>query len=268
MSAGVTARTVRKVFGIMDLERLEGRTAIVTGAGQGMGRAVAHALAIRGARVVVNDLSADSAEQTAAELTALGAEAIAVPPNVIDANDVRRMIARAIERFDGVHILVNNAGVLRPTQVTEIEEAEWDMVVDVNLKGTFLCSQAALSPMKAAAWGRIVNFSSTAGKNVSTVGGAHYTAAKAGILGFTRHLAKEVPTDVITDNAVCPGLIDTEMVRDTIDEDRISAYERSFPIPRLGKPQEVAELVAFLASDRAGYITGASLDINGGDLMI
>jgi len=138
----------------------------------------------------------------------------------------------------------------------------------VNLKGTFLCAQAVLPAMKEAGWGRIVNFSSTAGKNVSTVGGAHYTASKAGVLGFTRHLAKEVAPDGITVNAVCPGLIDTEMVRATIDDARTQAYAAGFPISRLGQPQEVADLVAFLASDQASYITGASLDINGGDLMI
>ncbi len=121
--------------------------------------------------------------------------------------------------------------------------------------------------MRAAGWGRIVNFSSTAGKNISTVGGAHYTAAKAGILGFTRRLAKESAEYGITVNSVCPGLIDTEMVRSTIDPERAKAYADSFPISRLGEPFEVAELVAFLASDRASYITGASLDINGGDLM-
>jgi 3-oxoacyl-[acyl-carrier protein] reductase len=165
-------------------------------------------------------------------------------------------------------VLVNNAGVLRPTKVIDISEDEWDWVVAVNLKGTFLCSQAVLPSMRAAGWGRIVNFSSTAGKNISTVGGAHYTSAKAGILGFTRHLAKEEAGYGITVNSVCPGLIDTEMVRNTIDDARADAYAGSFPIARLGEPWEVAELVAFLASDRASYITGASLDINGGDLMI
>jgi len=122
--------------------------------------------------------------------------------------------------------------------------------------------------MRRTGWGRIVNFSSTAGKNISTVGGAHYTSAKAGILGFTRHLAKEEARHGITVNSVCPGLIDTEMVRNTIEDARVEAYAKSFPIQRLGEPREVAELVAFLASDRAAYITGASLDINGGDLMI
>ena len=253
---------------IGELENLEGRTAIVTGAGQGMGAAIAIALARRGATVVVNDVDDERAERTVAELESRGASAISAPGSVIDAGDVQRMVDRAVERFGSVHILVNNAGVLRPTRVADISEDEWDLVVDVNLKGTFLCSQAVLGSMQAAGWGRIVNLSSTAGKNISTVGGAHYTAAKAGILGLTRHLAKEVAADGITVNAVCPGLFGTEMVRATIDDARLDAYAKSFPIPRLGQPEEVAELIAFLASDRAAYITGASLDINGGDLMI
>ncbi|MGA1199498.1 MAG: SDR family oxidoreductase, partial [Candidatus Latescibacterota bacterium] len=170
--------------------------------------------------------------------------------------------------FGTLHILINNAGILYPTKVIDIPEDERDRVIDVNLKGTFLCSQAVLPTLQKNNWGRIVNFSSTAGKNISTVGGAHYTAAKAGILGFTRHLAKEVATHNITVNAVCPGLIDTDMVRNTIAPDRQQAYANSFPISRLGKPEEVADLVAFLCSDKAAYITGASLDINGGDLMI
>lgn len=249
-------------------EDLTGRTALVTGAGQGMGRAVAMALANRGARIVVNDIAADRADETAADLRERGADALAISGSVTDRAGVHAMVAQALERFGSLDILVNNAGVLRPTAVIDIPEEEWDFVVEVNLKGTFLCSQAVLPAMQQAGWGRIVNFSSTAGKNVSTVGGAHYTAAKAGILGFTRHLAKEVAAHGITVNSVCPGLIDTEMVRNTIDDQRIRAYEASFPIPRLGQPEEVAELVAFLASDRATYITGASLDINGGDLMI
>ena len=251
-----------------DNVEFEGKVALVTGAGRGMGRAVAMRLAAGGASVAVNDLDAVAARQVADELAAAEVVAIAVPGDVTRADDVRNMVTKTLDALGAVHILINNAGILRPTPVIDIEEDEWDMVVGVNLKGTYLCSRAALPAMRSAGWGRIVNFSSTAGKNVSTVGGAHYTAAKAGILGFTRHLAKEEAGYGITVNSVCPGLIDTEMVRDTISDERADAYAASFPIQRLGQPEEVAELVAFLASDRAAYITGASLDINGGDLMI
>ena len=246
----------------------QGKVAIVTGAGRGMGRAVVLRLAAAGASVAVNDLRSEDAQRVADELTDSGTKSVAVQGDVTKSSDVRRMVDSTVDTLGAVHILINNAGVLRPTPVIDIEEDEWDFVVGVNLKGTYLCSRAVLPTMRSQGWGRIVNFSSTAGKNVSTVGGAHYTAAKAGILGFTRHLAKEEAAYGITVNSVCPGLIDTEMVRDTISEDRADAYAASFPIQRLGEPEEVAELVAFLASDRASYITGASLDINGGDLMI
>ena len=246
----------------------EGKVAIVTGAGRGMGRAVALRLAAGGASVAINDLRLEDAQRVADELRSSGAKSLAVEGDVTYNGDVRRVVNSTIDAFGAVHILINNAGVLRPTPVIDIEEDEWDFVVGVNLKGTYLCSRAVLPAMRDQGWGRIVNFSSTAGKNVSTVGGAHYTAAKAGILGFTRHLAKEEAGHGITVNSVCPGLIDTEMVRDTISDARADAYAASFPIQRLGQPEEVAELVAFLASDRASYITGASLDINGGDLMI
>ena len=251
-----------------DSAEFAGRVAIVTGAGQGMGRAVSLRLSAGGARLAVNDVRADAAERTASQIVERGGEAMMAPGDVTVSADVSRMVAAVGDRFGAVHVLVNNAGVLRPTAVIDIDEEEWDLVIAVNLKGTYLCSRAVLPAMREAGWGRIVNFSSTAGKNVSTVGGAHYTAAKAGILGFTRHLAKEEAAHGITVNSVCPGLIDTEMVRTTISDDRARAYADSFPISRLGRPEEVAELVAFLASDRAAYITGASLDINGGDLMI
>lgn len=252
----------------IDPKELEGRVAIVTGAGQGMGRAVAERLAAAGASVVVNDVRDDAVEAVAEALRSGGAKTLGIAGDVTVKADVERVAKGAVDRFGAINILVNNAGVLRPTKVIDIPEDEWDWVVAVNLKGTFLCSQAVLPAMRAAGWGRIVNFSSTAGKNISTVGGAHYTSAKAGILGFSRHLAKEEAGHGITVNAVCPGLIDTEMVRNTIDDARADVYASSFPIQRLGEPEEVAELVAFLASDRAAYITGASLDINGGDLMI
>ena len=244
------------------------RVAIVTGAGQGMGRAVAMRLSAEGARVVANDVNEEAAARTAKRIQEAGGEAIAVAGDVTSTGDVANIVDAALDRYGRIDILVNNAGVLRPTKVIDIEEDEWDWVIAVNLKGTYLCSRAVLPAMRKGGWGRIVNFSSTAGKSTSTVGGAHYTAAKAGVLGFTRHLARETAGYGVTVNAVCPGLIDTEMVRGTIPDEQARAYADSFPIQRMGEPSEVAELVAFLASDRAAYITGASLDINGGDLTI
>ena len=252
----------------MEKGSLKGKTAIVTGAGQGMGLAVALKLASLGANLAINDVDSSRADTAVKEVASAGGQAISVITDITCKADVTAMVGKVVEAFGSLHILINNAGILYPTSVAEMPEEEWDRVIKVNLKGTFLCAQAVLPAMKEAGWGRIVNFSSTAGKNVSTVGGAHYTASKAGVLGFTRHLAKEVAPDGITVNAVCPGLIDTEMVRATIDDARTQAYAAGFPISRLGQPQEVADLVAFLASDQASYITGASLDINGGDLMI
>ncbi|MBM3944351.1 MAG: SDR family oxidoreductase [SAR202 cluster bacterium] len=252
----------------IDKSELRGKVAIVTGAGQGMGRACAERLAAAGASIVVNDINLEAAMKVAKALHGSGAQAIAVQGDVVKKADADRMVAEALKKFGGINVLVNNAGVLRPTPVIDIEEEEWDWVIDVNLKGTYICSRAVLPAMRKAKWGRIVNFSSTAGKKHSTVGGAHYTAAKAGILGFTRHLAREEARNGITVNSVCPGLINTEMVTDTVGMKRALEFADTFPINRLGRPDEVAELVAFLASDRAAYITGAALDINGGDLMI
>ena len=253
---------------MIDSTELDEKVAIVTGAGQGMGRAVAERLSAAGASIVINDQNGQAASKTAEMIVEGGGKAIIALGNVTSAADVSCMVDTALSAYGDIHILVNCAGVLRSTAVIDIDEEEWDLVVNVNLKGTYLCGRAVLPSMRQSGWGRIVNFSSTAGKNVSTLGGAHYTASKAGVLGFTRHLAKEEAAYGITVNAVCPGLIDTEMVRSNVGDDRARDYADSFPIQRLGQPGEVAELVAFLTSNRAAYITGASLDINGGDLMI
>ena len=247
---------------------LTGRVALITGAGRGMGRASAERIAADGARVVVNDLDEARAAEVADRLVSEGAEAVGVAADVSDAVDVSRLVDTTSERFGGVDILVNNAGVLRRTGILALDEDEWDLVLDVNLKGTYLCTRAVLPAMKEAGWGRVVNISSSAGRSVSTLGGPHYTTAKAAVLGFTRAVAREMAPFGITLNAVCPGLVNTEMVSEVITGAQVRDYADSFPIGRLAEPEEVAELVAFLASDRAAYITGASLDINGGDLML
>ncbi len=243
-------------------------TALVTGAGGDIGRAVALSLSADGTVVVVADIDDDGAKITAEAIHQVGGEARAAHLDVADSNSVRSLVAEIDRDLTPVTILVNCAGNLRPTPVVDMAEAEWDSIVDVNLKGTFLCSQAVVPGMQRRGWGRIVNMSSTAGKNISTVGGAHYTAAKAGVLGFTRHLASEVAGDGITVNAVCPGLIETQMIHATISQERMEEYAASFPIARLGRPEEVAAVVRFLVSQDAAYITGAAIDINGGDLMI
>ena len=244
------------------------KIALVTGSGRGMGRAIALKLAKEHIPVVINDLDQDLAEETQELIRHSGGICSLRIGDASDENFVGEMVENSKSEYGSVDILVNNAGVLRPTQLVDIPLLEWEFVIKGNLTSTFLCTKKVIPIMKKNHWGRIINFSSTAGKNISTVGGAHYTAAKAGILGLTRHTAKEVAQFGITVNALCPGLINTEMVRDTISDDSVARYAESFPIQRLGNPEEVADLVMFLASENASYITGASMDINGGDLMI
>ena len=242
--------------------KLKGKVAIVTGAAQGMGKAIAEVLVREGAQVMMCDINEEGVSLVAEKIGA-----VCFTVDVSKENEVSSMVESTIKEFGTVDILVNNAGILRPTRIDNITKEEWDLVLNVNLNGVFLCTKAVLGIMKQKKYGRIVNISSSAGRSVSTLGGAHYTASKAAVLGFTRAVAKEVASFGITVNAVCPGLIDTEMVRLECTPERISAYAKSFPISRLGTPEVVAELVLFLVAD-APYITGASIDINGGDLMM
>ncbi|WP_439680952.1 SDR family NAD(P)-dependent oxidoreductase [Embleya sp. MST-111070] len=250
-----------------DGRELAGRVAVVTGGASGMGLATAHALARRAATVAVFDLVAPGREGWAATPAAPVARVRSVGVGVTDGEQVRAAFAALSAEFSRLDILVNAAGTAPPTAFEDIAEAEWNRVLAVNVHGTFLCCQSALPAMRDARWGRIVNFSSTAGKTISTAGGAHYTTAKHGVLGLTRHLAKAYGPAGVTVNAVCPGLIDTPMARGLLPEESLADIVGSFPVPRIGQPWEVAELVAFLASDRAAYITGAAIDINGGDLI-
>ena len=249
----------------MDQDRTAGRVALISGAGQGMGAACARRLAADGSRLVLFDLHQEPLDVLAAELSAAGAEVVAVRGDV---RSPRPGVDAALSSFGRLDILVNAAGILYGGSALDISEDEWDRVLGINLKGAFLISQCAARPMLDQGWGRIVHFSSTAGKTNSTLGGAHYTASKHGVLGIVRSMAIEFAPRGVTVNAVCPGLIDTEMVRSSISPARAAEIAATFPVGRLGDPGEVADLVAFLAGEHSGYITGAALDINGGDLVV
>ena len=242
--------------------------AIVTGGGRGIGRAIAARIAEAGAEVIVADIDSALAKKTAEELREECGESIGIQVDVAQEESIEAMTKTALKEFGRVDILINNAGIIFRTRFQDISLEEWKSTLQVNLTGPFLCTRALLPIMKKNSYGRVVNISSSAGRSVSTLGGAHYTASKAGLLGFTRAVAKEVASFGITINAVCPGLIDTKMVRDTTTKEELEAFKNSFPIQRLGLPGEVGDLVVFLCTEKASYITGATVDINGGDLMI
>jgi NAD(P)-dependent dehydrogenase (short-subunit alcohol dehydrogenase family) len=215
--------------------------------------------------VAINVRDRDRAEAVA---RAIGAAAVAVPGDIAAAGAAEAIVGETLDRFGRIDILINNAALPMTTRFADISADEWRRVLEVNLTAPFLLIQAALPAMKRQEYGRVVNISSTAGRMVSTLGGAHYTASKTGLLGLTRAAAKELGRYGITVNAVCPGMIDTELTRDSATTEQLDALARSYPIPRLGTAREVADLICFIASEQAGYITGASLDINGGDLMM
>ena len=201
-------------------------------------------------------------------MQSLGDRALAVSGDITEAGVPETIVRRTLDRFGRVDILVNNAAYARSTRFAELSTEEWREALEVNMTAPFLLMKAVLPAMKEQHYGRIVNISSVAGRMVSTLGGPHYTASKAGMLGLTRAAASELGKFGITVNAVCPGMIDTELTREHATPEAMAAYAAGYPVPRLGTAIEVADLICFAASESAGYITGASLDINGGDLMI
>jgi 3-oxoacyl-[acyl-carrier protein] reductase len=246
---------------------LEGRVAIVTGASRGIGKAIALILAQRGAAVVVNyNHSAQAAEQLVAEINTNGGRALAVHGDVSQMQQAQQLIKAAVDGFGRLDILVNNAGITRDTLIMMMSETDWDEVISINLKSTFNCSKAAVRHMMRKRYGRIVNITSVSGQ-MGNPGQTNYSASKAGQIGFTKALAREVAARNITVNAIAAGYIETDIWAKVPEEARQAALSL-IPIGRKGQPEEIAYAVAFLVSDQAAYITGQVVGVDGGMAMM
>ena len=248
------------------MNRFEGRTAIVTGASRGIGRAIALKLASEGASVVVNyNSNASAAEEVGAAIVAAGARAEIVQADVSVAADVERLVAAALSAFDKIDILINNAGITRDQLLMRMSEDDFSTVIDTNLKSAFLMTKGVVRPMLRARYGRIVNITSISGV-MGNAGQANYSASKAGLIGLTRSVAREVASRNITCNAVAAGVIDTDIWAG-VPQAAIDSLLSMIPVARKGTPEEIAEAVAFLASEPTAYITGQVLHVDGGLVM-
>jgi len=245
---------------------LAGKAALVTGGSRGIGRAICIALAREGAKVAVNyNTNPTLAEEVTAQITAAGGEAFAIKGDVANADDAAAIVKATVDRFGALDILVNNAGITRDGLLMRMSEDDWDAVHQTNLRGAFLVTKAAMRPMLRARGGRIINISSVVGV-MGNAGQANYAAAKAGLIGFTRSVAREVSSRGITVNAVAPGFINTDIITG-MSEQATQAVMGQIPLGRIAEPEEVAPLVVFLASDGAGYITGQCIHVDGGMVM-
>ena len=245
---------------------LEGRVAIVTGSSRGIGRAIALELSRRGAVIAVNYAgNAAAAQETVTAITDGGGRAMAIQADVAEQAQVEAMMKQILNEYGRLDILVNNAGITRDNLLPRLRESDWDAVLNVNLKGAYNCAKAVMRPMLKARWGRIINISSVVGL-IGNAGQANYAAAKAGLIGFTKSLARELGSRSITVNAVAPGYIMTAMT-DGLAEENKSKLLAGVPLNRFGNPEEIASAVAFLAGAGAGYITGQVIVVDGGMTM-
>jgi len=244
---------------------LSGKVALVTGAAQGIGKAIAMLLARNEADVVVSDINLEKAQETANEIQGMGRRSVAIKVNVADLKDVERMVEAIVEQFGRIDILVNNAGITRDRLILRMTEEDWDAVLDVNLKGTFNCTKAAIRYMSKQKSGKIVSIASVSGE-MGNPGQANYAASKAGVIGFTKTIAREFAGRGINVNAIAPGYIQTPMT-DAVPEKAKEELKRMIPMERLGKPEDVAQAVLFLVSENSSYITGQVLNVNGGIYM-
>lgn len=245
---------------------LQGQTAIVTGAAQGIGRAIAECLARAGADIAVADLDPGRSVETVASVEKLGRKALNLKVNVADANETKAMVEQVLKTWGKVDILVNNAGITRDGLLLRMKEEDWNLVLQINLNGTFNCTKAVLQPMTKQRYGRIVNIASIVGV-IGNAGQANYSASKAAVIGFTKTVGREYASRNVTVNAVAPGFIDTAMTHG-LPADVKETLLKQIPLGRLGMPADVAAAVRFLVSEDAAYITGHVLHVNGGMLMV
>jgi len=244
---------------------LNGKIALITGGAQGIGKVIGKELAVQGAHVIVGDINKEGAEKAAAEIKNSGGKASEVKIDVSNATIVQGVFDSILKEYKPLDIVVNNAGITRDGLLVRMKEIDWDMVLNINLKGSFLCSQQAAKQTMKQKSGCIVNIASIVGL-MGNFGQANYSASKAGLIGFTKTLAKEVAPRGIRANAIAPGFIDTEMTQVLEDSIRLKLIEQ-IPLARLGQPEDVARCVSFLVSDSASYITGQVINVNGGMLM-
>ncbi|MGB3905280.1 MAG: 3-oxoacyl-ACP reductase FabG [Anaerolineae bacterium] len=241
---------------------LNEKVAIVTGAGQGIGRGIALKLAEKGAHVVASDINRQTAQQTAREVEVYGRRALAVKVDVSQRSNVEHLVATTLAEFGKIDILINNAGIARSATLLKLTDEAWDEVLDVNLKGIFYTTQAVATHMIDAQYGRIVNISSIYGRT-GTIGDSNYVASKAGIIGFTKSVARELARHFINVNAILPGVVDTPLLR-RIPDKYLQPMIKEIPLRRVGTPEDIGNVAAFLASDEASYITGATIEVTGG----